>query len=207
MIIFAIYIDQNSDLREEFCKYLSDYNQRRLKRMRKARVITINQMIIGELLIKYILCRYYGMKYAEIDLQRTLLGKPFVNNVSIEFSISHSGFYVVCASNNSPIGVDIQEIIRDSLLNPYILSAKEAYYKFHAGTVDCNNIKITSYISYENRFVYIIDEKDCVFQNLLSDKYILSLCCDESRNGKFHFVVKEKTCTEFLDELKGLLSL
>ena len=45
------------------------------------------------------------------DLDYTQYGKPYYKNSDFNFNISHSGKYVVCAgSNQSPIGVDVEEI-------------------------------------------------------------------------------------------------
>lgn len=37
-------------------------------------------------------------------------GKPYIENVKVEFSISHSGNIAVCAISDAPVGIDIERI-------------------------------------------------------------------------------------------------
>jgi len=66
---------------------------------------------LGKLLLKEG-CRILGFKISEFDkLNYNYFGKPFIAN-DINFNISHSGSYVVCAiARNVQLGVDIEEIL------------------------------------------------------------------------------------------------
>lgn len=56
----------------------------------------------------YLLYKYLGVKCDE-DLAYNEYGKPFLKNGSgMEFSLSHSGRYVVLAVSDMPIGVDVE---------------------------------------------------------------------------------------------------
>lgn len=46
----------------------------------------------------------------EFELDFGCYGKPFLVNSSLEFNISHSAQWVVCAINNNSIGIDIEKI-------------------------------------------------------------------------------------------------
>lgn len=45
-----------------------------------------------------------------LTLCRTPQGKPYFVNHAVEFSLSHSGMWAVCALSNAPVGVDIERI-------------------------------------------------------------------------------------------------
>ena len=59
-------------------------------------------------------------------------GKPYAVDLSCEFNISHSGDYVICAINDSPIGADIEQIRNLSVYPDIIFTDKEKEYVFGA---------------------------------------------------------------------------
>lgn len=172
--------------------------------MDKARILTINQIIIGELLIRYILCNFYDMNINQIIIQRTNKGKPYLYNCPLEFNISHSGIYVVCVCERFPIGIDIEEIRDDRILNPYILSAKEAYYKFFGGATEYEKIEMISCMTHKKNTIYVMDRKNIrVFQNEFQNNFILSVCCEKYENKQRNIIYSSK---DFFDNLKGFLN-
>lgn len=66
------------------------------------------QTLAAEILIKKLLYNTYNITDAIIE--RTNSGRPYIKNYNIYISISHSKNVVVCAADNSPIGVDIEKI-------------------------------------------------------------------------------------------------
>lgn len=54
------------------------------------------------------------------DIKHTKYNKPYIDSSNINFNISHSGKYVVCAfSKSNPIGIDIEEISTNINLNDF----------------------------------------------------------------------------------------
>jgi 4'-phosphopantetheinyl transferase len=86
--------------------------------------------LYGDFLVRYILVEKYGYKNEEIKYRTNKFGKPFLENIqNIHFNYSHSGDWVVCAIDNKPIGIDIQEMVNINLdISKFILSEKELHY-------------------------------------------------------------------------------
>ncbi|KZD37787.1 4'-phosphopantetheinyl transferase [Bacillus cereus] len=71
----------------------------------------INRTLIGELLIRSLICQKYKINNEEIKFIYNEYGKPFFKNFSdFHFNISHSGEWVVCATANSNVGIDIERV-------------------------------------------------------------------------------------------------
>lgn len=67
--------------------------------------------LIGELLIRFVLCTSGKFTNEELMFGKNYYGKPFLNYPSnIYFNISHSGDWVVCATDSLPLGIDIEQI-------------------------------------------------------------------------------------------------
>jgi len=82
--------------------------------------------VVGKILLKNLLIEegYQAdiLNHIEIDKYQ----RPFLNN-KIDFNISHSGDYVVCAiSKNNRIGIDIEKIVPLNILDfEYVLTKDE----------------------------------------------------------------------------------
>ncbi|AIW87856.1 4'-phosphopantetheinyl transferase Sfp [Bacillus mycoides] len=71
----------------------------------------INRTLIGDLLIRSLVCQKYKISNEEIRFIYNEYGKPFVENFSdFHFNISHSGEWVVCGTANSNVGIDIEKV-------------------------------------------------------------------------------------------------
>ena len=67
----------------------------------------------------------YGVN-DEIRFSFNREGKPFLaNHPEIHFNLSHCKKGVACAISNSPVGIDIEEILYDDEVARYILSEEE----------------------------------------------------------------------------------
>lgn len=64
--------------------------------------------IVGEQMIRKHASERTGIDPTSICIHRGVNGKPMV--ASLQFNLSHSGSYVVCAFADAPIGVDIERI-------------------------------------------------------------------------------------------------
>lgn len=67
--------------------------------------------LIGEVLIRTIITEELGISNKYISFDKNKYGKPYLQEYpKFNFNISHSGDFVVCAIDNKPIGIDIEEI-------------------------------------------------------------------------------------------------
>ncbi|EEL67380.1 4'-phosphopantetheinyl transferase family protein [Bacillus mycoides] len=93
----------------QFSNLISNEKRERMKRL--LNLCDINRTLIGDLLIRSLVCQKYKMNNEEIRFIYNEYGKPFVENFSdFHFNISHSGEWVVCATANSNVGIDIERV-------------------------------------------------------------------------------------------------
>jgi len=68
------------------------------------------RFIITRGFLRKVLAFYLQCNAADIEILTTNKGKPFIDNSTIEFNVSHSGDYsVIAVTKNKPIGVDIEK--------------------------------------------------------------------------------------------------
>lgn len=119
LILYCTYIDRKI-FPDKYVQFISDYNQKRIKKMTTARNLTLNQIITGELLLNNVLKRHYFICNCNASISRTPNGKPYFTNNKLQFSISHSGYIVLCGCDDKKIGVDVQEKKNNSLYKSYM---------------------------------------------------------------------------------------
>lgn len=68
------------------------------------------QKIAADMLCRQMLGEADGIDPADIIIKKSGNGKPYAENSSYKFSISHCGNLVVCAVSKNEIGVDIEKI-------------------------------------------------------------------------------------------------
>lgn len=67
--------------------------------------------LIGKILIRSLISFRYSLENEDIYFLVNEFGKPYFNSFKdFHFNISHSGEWVVCALDSSPIGIDVEEI-------------------------------------------------------------------------------------------------
>ncbi|MCX2829638.1 4'-phosphopantetheinyl transferase superfamily protein [Bacillus pseudomycoides] len=67
--------------------------------------------MVGEILIRSIVAERLGIKQKQIKFKKNKYGKPYLEGYSnFNFNISHSGNLVVCALDEKPIGIDIEQV-------------------------------------------------------------------------------------------------
>ena len=108
-----IYISRITDISNsvihDLCSLIDDSQSERIMSFidRKDAIRTL----VGDLLIRSIFTEKHDMKKENIIFRRNAYGKPFIiSNFDFHYNLSHSGDYVVCAIDDSPIGIDIEEI-------------------------------------------------------------------------------------------------
>jgi 4'-phosphopantetheinyl transferase len=93
----------------QFSNLISNEKRERMKRL--LNLCDINRTLIGDLLIRSLVCQKYKISNEEIRFIYNEYGKPFVENFSdFHFNISHSGEWVVCGTANSNVGIDIEKV-------------------------------------------------------------------------------------------------
>ncbi|PFD35307.1 4'-phosphopantetheinyl transferase [Bacillus cereus] len=125
----------------QFSNLISNEKRERMKRL--LNLCDINRTLIGDLLIRSLICQKYKINNEEIRFIYNEYGKPFVENFSdFHFNISHSGEWVVCATANSNVGIDIEkvsDIEALKLANEYF--SEEEFY-------DLSNMNFDEQINY-----------------------------------------------------------
>ncbi len=67
--------------------------------------------LIGEILIRTIIVERLNISNKYIRFNKNQYGKPCLEGYpNFNFNISHSGEYVICAIDDNPIGVDVEEM-------------------------------------------------------------------------------------------------
>jgi 4'-phosphopantetheinyl transferase len=86
-----------------------------------------NRGLLGDVLIRSIICGKLNMTNKEIQFATDTYGKPCAAGLSsFHFNIAHSGRWIVCAVDCNPMGIDIEEIKPISLdVSKYLFSTHE----------------------------------------------------------------------------------
>jgi len=71
------------------------------------------RQILGELMVRAILCDKFHFQNKQVSFDYHANGKPYLRGFeNVHFNISHSGEWVVCAFAKLPVGVDVEKIRR-----------------------------------------------------------------------------------------------
>ncbi len=102
---------------EEFLKMYVASDENRQEKADKLRKKPDKKLSIaaGELVRKAV-SEKFNISKNDIRFRVGENGKPYIKDVKIEFSISHSGDIAVCAISDKPVGIDIEKI-RDININ------------------------------------------------------------------------------------------
>ena len=75
--------------------------------------------------------REQGIDHDALTLCRTPDGKPYFAQGTVEFSLSHSGEWAVCALSDSAVGVDVEQIrsVSSRLWAKYLANSPDEPYK------------------------------------------------------------------------------
>ena len=69
--------------------------------------------LVGDVLIRVLICDHLGLHNSDIFFSYNEFGKPSLEyDTAFDFNLSHSGKWVACAIDTSPLGIDV-ECIRD----------------------------------------------------------------------------------------------
>lgn len=133
---------------EEYAYWYSLMNADKRKRVDRFRIIDDKKRTVaGEMLARKAIAGWCSVEPESITFAIGVYGKPYAVDLDVEFNISHSGDMVVCAVDDKPVGIDIEQIRPiDLSIAKRVCTAKELIYIF-------------GYKPTETDFVYTEDEE------------------------------------------------
>jgi len=206
--LYAIKLNkklENTDF-AKMMNYISEDKRERILKFRK--IEDAQRALIGDVLIRYLICKRKKFKNNQIVFDKNKFGKPFLRGSSdLHFNISHSEEWVVCAIAATLVGVDVELIhtvdldiakrffSRDEYKALMELKVRERLgFFFEIWTLKESYIKAigtglsTPLDSFSMRIsdkeIQIITEnefKNCFFKQYeIDDNYKLAVCSDEN---------------------------
>lgn len=124
--------DINSFTDEEYNKWYSFMSEEKQKRVDKFRFVEDKKRsVAGDMLVRKAISDCLCVSAESINFSISEKGKPYIPDFDIEFNISHSGDMVVCAVDNTPVGIDIEKIRPlDLKISKKVFSDDELIYLF-----------------------------------------------------------------------------
>ena len=108
---------------------MSEDKQRRVDRLRLED--DKKRTVFGEMLARKAISEWCRVTPESITFGIKEHGKPYAKDLAVEFNISHSGDIVVCAVDDKPIGIDIEQIRPiDLIVAKRICTDEELLYLF-----------------------------------------------------------------------------
>src|SRR5690606_17901367 len=88
--------------------------------------------LLGDLLIRKKIIKKYGIKNKDIHFDYTYHGKPYLKTKKdFHFNLSHAGKWIVVATSDQPVGIDVEKItIVDFRIAKNYFSKKERLQLF-----------------------------------------------------------------------------
>jgi 4'-phosphopantetheinyl transferase len=125
---------------EKYFSLMSDAKKQRVERFRfddgKKRTV------IGEMLIRQMIKEQCGVNEDAIVFKTAEKGKPYTKSADICFNISHSDELVLCAVNDTPVGVDIEKVreINETVIK-HTCNENELKYVYEDGISRLDTLK------------------------------------------------------------------
>ena len=115
----------------EYEKYFSMMSPKKKARLDRCLLNDKKRSIAGEMLARRAISEHCSIEEEQIVFKTLENGKPYAENLSIHFNISHSGDMVICAVSDEPVGVDIEKIREIDLKVAHrVFNDKECDYVF-----------------------------------------------------------------------------
>jgi 4'-phosphopantetheinyl transferase len=71
----------------------------------------MHRSLFADLLVRKIIMDSFDLENENISFKENEFGKPYIESINnFHFNVSHSGDWIVCAIDNKPVGIDIEEI-------------------------------------------------------------------------------------------------
>lgn len=116
----------------EYNKWYSLMNEDKQHRVDRFRFADDKKRTVaGEMLARKAIAAWCSVEPESIIFSIGEHGKPYTVDLNVEFNISHSGDTVVCAVDDNPVGIDIEQIRPiDLSISKRICTDKELLYLF-----------------------------------------------------------------------------
>ena len=113
----------------------------------------------------------------EAEEARTVLGKPYLTRYpGVQFNLSHSGPWGVCAMSEAPVGVDLELVrpLRQNVAGRFFWTRKESFIKALGKglTMPLNSFSVLEDVLYRDGLAWYFHEYP------LEGGY-LTLCCQQ----------------------------
>ncbi|APT46136.1 4'-phosphopantetheinyl transferase family protein [Bacillus safensis] len=190
-------------------------------------LIDARRTLLGEVLVRQTIHDMYDLPMDQIVFETEGNGKPVVRQLpSFHFNLSHSGDWVVCAVDDAPVGIDIEEIkpidlaiakrffsadeYQDLLSQPaerqeayffHLWSMKEAFIKLTGKGLSYGLSSFTARLSEDGQAALTLPDHEapCFVQTYsLDPAYQMAVC---SRKSAAAESVERLTCSDVLPRL------
>lgn len=109
MKTYLKFVSQTDELElREFYDAMSEEKKEAVNKLKKTE--TAMQRIIADGVLRKALSEAKGIKPEKIIFKYNEFGKPYAENVDVQFSVSHSEDAVICAVSENDTGIDIEKI-------------------------------------------------------------------------------------------------
>lgn len=222
--IYGIKIDRSMD-QITFSALLENVSAEKKERVgRYRRYEDKIRCMLGDLVVRYVLYSIYKLQMQDIEFIYNDYGKPMLKAyTNIDFSISHSGEWVLCAFDDSPIGIDVEVIGNNDydIVKRYfhkkeweefikkdepeknqffyvLWTAKESYIKMvgKGMSIPLNSFSVLDGTVCLENSTDNISEKSYLESFNLDDNHMVTLCTNRTR---FNKDIKILTINELLD--------
>lgn len=117
---------------EEYTYWYSLMTAEKQRRVDRFRFLDDKKRTVaGEMLARQAIAEWCSVTPESITFAIGEYGKPYAENLVVGFNISHSGDMVVCAVDDNPVGIDVEQIRPiDLTVAKRICTDEELFYLF-----------------------------------------------------------------------------
>ena len=175
---------------DEIKSFVAHIKEPKLAKIRLMSEKRYKQSIIGEILLSRLL-KSVDIAYSDVEIEYNENGKPFIVNYPMYYNISHDYDKVICAINDSPIGVDIlkNRTLKKGFWSAFCCKEEIKYFKNHSlielftlkeAYIKCIGLQINKIkeFSVVNKGKIIL-ENGYKYESFINDDYYISICIKE----------------------------
>lgn len=108
---YILEIDRNIE-KDDFDRLLRCVSKEKKERINRFhRFEDAQRTLLGDVLARYAVCKRLGIGNRDLAVETNAYGKPLLRKPEgIHFNISHSGHWVICAVDDTAVGIDVEMI-------------------------------------------------------------------------------------------------
>lgn len=109
--VYAIELKSpiQDSLFHQFLQFVGKEKEERVLKFRRRE--DAERTLIGDVFIRTVICNQFHLENRDLKFEVNDYGKPFVQNIpDFHYNISHSGKWIACAVDISPLGIDVETI-------------------------------------------------------------------------------------------------